>query len=84
VLAWQDRRLEFGAVPLSEIIAEFNRYNRVQLAVEDPALAVERFGGSFRVDQPDAFVRLLENRFGVCAQRSVAQIVLSRGLPAAP
>ena len=84
VLAWQDRRLEFGAVPLSEIIAEFNRYNRVQLAIEDPALAVERFGGSFRVDQPDAFVRLLENRFGVCAQRSVAQIVLSRGLPAAP
>jgi transmembrane sensor len=84
VLAWQDRRLEFGAVPLSEIVAEFNRYNRVQLVVEEPALAAQRFGGSFRVDQPDTLVRLLEDRFGVRAERSKAEIVLRRGPASAP
>lgn len=84
VLAWQDRRLEFGAVPLSEIVAEFNRYNRVQLIVEEPALAAQRFGGSFRVDQPDTLVRLLEDRFGVRAERSKAEIVLRRGPASAP
>jgi transmembrane sensor len=64
-LAWQDRRLEFEAVPLREIVAEFNRYNRHQLVVEDDALAERRFGGSFRADAPDVFVRLLQTRFGL-------------------
>ena len=84
VLAWQDRGLEFGAAPLSEIVAEFNRYNRIQLIVAEPELAAQRFGGSFHVDQPETFVRLLETRFGVRAERHQTEIVLRRGRPSVP
>jgi transmembrane sensor len=68
-LAWQDRRIEAVAAPLAEIVAEFNRYNRAKLVVDDPELAVRRFGGSFRADDPETFVRLLETRFGLHAER---------------
>lgn len=75
-LAWQERRLVFGAEPLAEIVAEFNRYNRTQLVVRDPVLGLQRFGGSFRADQPETFVRLLEARFGLQADRRGEHIVL--------
>jgi hypothetical protein len=41
-LAWQERRLEFVAAPLAEILAEFNRHNRAKLSVVDPVLAGRR------------------------------------------
>ncbi len=75
-LAWQDRRLEFVAVPLAEIVAEFNRYNRARLVIEDDALAQRRFGGSFRADEPETLVRLLQTRFGLRAERSGDETVL--------
>jgi transmembrane sensor len=78
-LAWQERRLEFVAAPLAEIVAEFNRYNRFQLSVVDPALAARRFGGSFRADEPETFVRLLESRFGLRAVRQGGVTVLHAG-----
>lgn len=68
-LAWQDRRIEAVAAPLGEIVAEFNRYNPTKLVVDDRALAARRFGGSFRADDPETFVRLLETRFGLHAER---------------
>ena len=49
-LAWQERRLEFDAVPLSEVVREFNRYNRQQLVIADASLAAKRFSGTFRAD----------------------------------
>jgi transmembrane sensor len=75
-LAWQERRIEAVAAPLAEIIAEFNRYNLTRLVVDDPALATRRFGGSFRADAPDTFVRLLETRFGLVAERRADATVL--------
>lgn len=68
LLAWRERRLVFDETPLTEVIAEFNRYNRHQLVLADPRLATRRFGGSFGMDHPEAFVRLLETRFQVRAE----------------
>jgi len=84
VLAWQERRLEFVAAPLAEIVAELNRYNRTQLVVADAALAAQRFGGSFRADQPETLVRLLETRFGLRAERRGDETILRAGEPPAP
>lgn len=64
-LAWQRRVLAFEAAPLAEIVAEFNRYNRHQFVIADPALAGLRFGGSFRADDPDGFLGLLVATAGV-------------------
>lgn len=69
VLAWQHRMLEFTAAPLAEIVAEFNRRNVVQLVVVDPALAAVPISASFRSDNIEGFVRLVEMGFGARAER---------------
>lgn len=76
-LAWQDQRIDVVAVPLAELVAEFNRYNGQKLVVEDAALGERRFGGSFRVDAPETFARLLETRFGLRVERRDQVIVIS-------
>ncbi len=77
-LAWQPRLLEFAATPLADVAVEFNRRNRVQLVVADEALRALPIGASFRSDNVDGFVRLLEASFGVAAERSGATVVLRR------
>ena len=68
-LSWQGVRLEFAELPLAEVVTEFNLRNRQQLVVDDAATGRLRVGGSFRADNVDGFVRLLEASFGVSAQR---------------
>ncbi len=58
-LAWQAPRLEFADTPLSEVVAKFNRYNRVQLEIGDAELAARPVGGTFNADNAEAFVKLL-------------------------
>lgn len=78
-LAWRDRRIEVVAAPLADIVAEFNRFNRQRLEIADPALAGRRFGGSFRADEPETFVRLLQVRFGLEAERQGDVTILREG-----
>ena len=68
-LSWQGVRLEFTELPLAEVVTEFNLRNRQQLVVGDVPTGRLRVGGSFRADNVDAFVRLLEASFGVSAHR---------------
>ena len=58
-LAWQAPRLEFADTPLSEVVARFNRYSRVQLELGDAELAARPVGGTFNADNAEAFVGLL-------------------------
>lgn len=69
VLAWQHRMLEFSSQPLAEIVAEFNRRNRIQLVIADPDLAGLRVSAKLRSDNVAGFVRLLERGFGARAER---------------
>lgn len=75
-LAWQIKLLEFDQKPLAGVIAEFNRYNQHQLVIVDDALARRTFGGVLRADNYEDLVMLLENRFGVIAERSGGQTIL--------
>jgi transmembrane sensor len=75
-LAWQERRLEFDAVSLAEVVREFNRYNRRQLVIADPRIAAKHFSGTFRSDGYESFVRLLETHFSMTAIRSEREIML--------
>jgi transmembrane sensor len=75
-LAWQERRLEFDEVPLAEIVRQFNRHNRLQLVVDDPRLAQQRFSGVFRADGQESFLRLLQEDFGVQVVRRGREIEL--------
>lgn len=77
VLAWQQLQMDFTAAPLGAIAAEFNRRNVVQLVIADPELASLRLSATFRSDNLDGFVSLLEAGFGVRAERrGDAEIVL--------
>lgn len=75
-LAWQPRWLEFTDTPLIEVLVEFNRQGGPRLVLGDPALARLRVGGSFRADNADGFVRLLESGFGVQAERTETRTIL--------
>ncbi len=68
-LAWQGRLAEFAEAPLAEVVARFNARSRVQLVVADPALAGRRIGGTFALDEAEAFVRLLERDGEIVGER---------------
>jgi transmembrane sensor len=60
-LLWRAGVLSFDQSPLSEVAAEFNRYNRKPIVVKDQATAEIRIGGVFPSSNPEAFVRLLRD-----------------------
>jgi transmembrane sensor len=68
-LAWQSRLADFAEAPLVDVIARFNSRSRVQLILADPALADRRVGGTFALDESEAFVRLLERDGEIVGER---------------
>lgn len=60
ITAWRSGRLIFDGEPLAYVIAEFNRYNEVQLVLESSQLSGEPISGVFDADQPLALARFLE------------------------
>jgi len=60
-LAWAQGRLIFQNDELGQAVAEFNRYNHVQLTVTDPELAAEPVSGVFNAAEPEAFVAFLQS-----------------------
>jgi transmembrane sensor len=59
-IAWTQRRLIFDGAPLAEVVAEFNRYNRTPLIVEDVALANRAITTVFNANDVSALVAFLE------------------------
>ena len=77
VLSWRRGVLFFHDVPLSAVVAEFNRYNARKIVLANPAVADIRIGGSFRSTNVDGFVRLLQDGFSIHVEHRGEQIVLS-------
>lgn len=75
-LAWQEQRLVFDTSTLADVVAEFNRYSHHKLVLADPRLRDRHFGGAFSVANREAFVRLLESRFGIIAERRDRETLL--------
>ena len=77
-LAWQTMRLEFNNLPLRDVVAEFNRYNSRKLLIEDRDTGDILVGGSFRADNVEPFVRLMDLGFGVTSTARGRDVVLRR------
>lgn len=77
-LAWQPKMLDFNATPLRVVVDEFNLRNATQIRLADPALGDLPIVASFRSDNVDGFVRLLEVSSGVRVERAPGEIVLRR------
>ena len=79
LLAWQAPRLQFFETPLAVAVAEFNRHNRTRLVVAERELNAVPIGGTFRADNPEGFVRVLELTLDIKAEpRADQEIVLTR------
>jgi transmembrane sensor len=77
-LAWQERKLVFSETPLREVVAQFNRRNRLQLLLGDAALAARPVGGTFAADNVEGFVRLLEGSGTIAVERRDETTVILR------
>jgi transmembrane sensor len=76
-LSWRAGELTFRDTPLSEAVAEFNRYNPRRIVIQDPSIADLKLGGVFRSTNQAAFIDLLTQGFPVRANPESDRIVLS-------
>jgi transmembrane sensor len=76
-IAWTQHRLIFDATPLTEVAAEFNRYNTRHLIVEDKGLSDFHVSGSFASTDPSSLLRFLEAQHGLSVHESTADIRIS-------
>jgi transmembrane sensor len=74
---WRQGRVFFDDAPLSEAVAEMNRYSTTQIVVGDAMLDRHRVNGMFRTGQQANFVLALEQYFPLKADRNTkGQIIL--------
>ena len=69
-LAWEEGELSFQGETLKEAVAEFNRYNRRKLKVDDPIVASLQVGGNFQALDVESFVAAVERSFNLTAEVS--------------
>jgi transmembrane sensor len=77
-LGWRRGVLIFDNTPLSEVAAEFNRYNRVKLVVEGDAAAGTGIGGTFPANDVTAFTRVAQGVLGLKVKNNGTEIVISQ------
>jgi transmembrane sensor len=75
-LSWRQGVLVFRQMTLADASAEFNRYNTRKIVIEDPNIAGLRVAGSFRANNVEAFVRLLERGYPLRAEEQDDRFVL--------
>lgn len=76
-LIWREGRVSFEDTPLTDAIAEMNRYSTKRILAGDPALADIRINGVFFTGQQTNFVGALESYLPVMAeQRANGDIVI--------
>lgn len=77
-LAWRDGMLSFDQRALSEVAAEFNRYNERKVLIGDVEAGDIRIGGTFKASNVDAFVRLLRDAYGLKVEENATSITISK------
>lgn len=64
-LAWADGRLVFDRASVAEVVREFNRYNNVQIRVENAVVLGNRISGTFDAADPESFVAFVQSMIPV-------------------
>lgn len=77
-VAWLHRQIAFDHQSMAEVAQEFNRYNKVLIIIEDPALRSVPISGVFNAYDLDSFAAFLASLEGVEVQRSADAIRVSR------
>ncbi|MFZ5746481.1 MAG: FecR family protein [Pseudomonadota bacterium] len=82
--AWQRGEILFDGMPLSDAVAEFNRYLPRPIAIEDRSIATIRLGGRFFTDDPQGFLTALHDGFGISSRVRDGKVTLYRAPETAP
>lgn len=69
VAAWRDGRLSYNDAPLSELVADINRYYAPGVDLASPAAGDVRITTSFRANEIEGFLDDLSRAFPVAATR---------------
>jgi len=77
-LSWRNNLLVFDDTPLSEVAAQFNRYNKTQLVIADARIANLKVGGSFPTTGVESFVRVAQHILKLHVDQSGDRTVLTR------
>jgi transmembrane sensor len=81
-LAWRKPKIEFSEHDLSQAVEVINQHNRLQIVVPEIAVRRLRISGTFRADNPEGFVRIVAETFGLRSERrGESEIVLLSGKP---
>ncbi|WP_129780735.1 FecR family protein [Peristeroidobacter soli] len=75
-LSWRGGYIVLKDALLADAVADFNRYNERPLVIADRSVGEFRIGGNLRLNNVDAFVRVLEQSYPIRAVRENDRIVL--------
>jgi len=75
-LAWRKPRVEFSGTPLVKVVSLLNQHNATRIVIADAALEATALSGVFRLNDTEAFVRILERGFSIRADRRDREVVL--------
>lgn len=78
VSAWTEGMLVFRNAPLSQVVAEINRYRPGRLLLLNPQLEREPVSGRFRIDDPDAVLTQLQRILPLRLDRYPGQLAVLR------
>ena len=59
-LAWREGAVVFDSEPLSQAIAEIQRYTDARIVISDPSITTLPVGGRFKTDDLQGFLNGLE------------------------
>jgi transmembrane sensor len=74
-LAWREGAIIFDSEPLSEAIAEIERYTEARIVISDPQIAGMRVGGRFRTGDVQEFFDALQTALPVSIRHTQAGVV---------
>jgi transmembrane sensor len=74
-LAWRDGAVVFDTAPLSQAIAEIQRYTDARIVISDPRIGTLPVGGRFKTDDLQGFLDGLEAALPVTIRRTPDGVV---------
>ena len=75
--AWMERRLIFDGSKLSDVVQEFNRYNRRQLVIEGTQLSDFHVSGVYSSTDPASLIRFLREQAGLKITEDDNQVLIT-------
>jgi transmembrane sensor len=76
--AWREGRVVIRTETLSEAVQRMNRYSRLQIRIDDPALAAKQISGVFEAGDTRGFVSAIERYLPVAADYADSHTVKLR------